>query len=409
MALLNAKLSHDTNKYYVPNTLEKHHFAKRNIKGFNTSLASRPTRLIENIFAGQYMTAKMLRTDMMINAYIPTDRGSKITELMSAMTDQSRHVSENKLNSAKRSVSSALAEWLQQCSPNAVISVKPDKEPDVQYQIKLHTSLTPKKYSTLCEGEVGEGVDSAFEWYPTFVKGKKWSRYVENPFNEDRKQIFDMQDSNKKVVRPPYRITLRSITVDVVPNKNSQFIDRRHFNAYQIIPGIMYELIARLSGRVQSHIINEDSAVKAINYVTRYCYATRGAPFDTMHPTCVSYNLKFNLQMNMCQGNDEAIPVTVLLVGMYNACYTYQGCVTNTDWEDRRMNLLILALRGLDQGGSMSDKSIIRTLSKYKQTYIIYCELHTYQNTNIFTKNSKIVSLGLLVIQHSSWLSTSQK
>ncbi len=104
-----------------------------------------------------------------------------------------------------------------------------------------------------------------------------------------------MQDSNKKVVRPPYRITLRSIMVDVLPNKNSQFIDRRHFNAYQIIPGIMYKLIARLSGRVQNHVINEDSAVQAINYVTRYCYATRGAPFDTMHPACVSFNLKFNL------------------------------------------------------------------------------------------------------------------
>ncbi len=56
----------------------------------------------------------MLRTDMTINAYIPTDRGGKITELMSAMTEQSRHVSENKLNSAKRSVSNVLAEWLQQ-------------------------------------------------------------------------------------------------------------------------------------------------------------------------------------------------------------------------------------------------------------------------------------------------------
>ena len=70
----------------------------------------------------------------------------------------------------------------------------------------------------------------------------------------------------------------------------------------------------------------------------------------------------------MCQGNDEAIPVTVLLVSMYNACYTYQGCVTKGD---NRMNLLILALRGLDQGGSMSDKSIIRTMSKYKRNYIL--------------------------------------
>ena len=182
--------------------------------------------------------------------YIPTDQGSKITELMSAMTEQSWYISENKLNSAKWSVSTALADWLQQCSPYMVTSVKPDKEPIVQYQIKLHTQLTPKKYSTLCKGEVGEGVDSVFNWYPNFIKGKKWSRYVENPFDEDRKQIFNMQDSNKKVVKPPYRITLRSITADVVPNKNLQFIDRRHINAYQIIPGIMYELIARLSRRV---------------------------------------------------------------------------------------------------------------------------------------------------------------
>ncbi len=114
---------------------------------------------------------------------------------------------------------------------------------------------------------------------------------MENPFDEDRKQIFNMQDSNKKVVKPPYRITLRSITADVVPNKNLQFIDRRHINAYQIIPGIMYKLIARLSGRVQSHVINEESAMQAINYVTRYCYATRSAPFDSMHPACVSYKL----------------------------------------------------------------------------------------------------------------------
>jgi hypothetical protein len=89
---------------------------------------------------------------MMINVYIPTDQGSKITELMSAMTEQSRHVSENKLNSAKRCVSIALADWLQQCSPHAVTSVKPDKEPIVQDQIKLHTQLTPKNTQLYAKG-----------------------------------------------------------------------------------------------------------------------------------------------------------------------------------------------------------------------------------------------------------------
>jgi hypothetical protein len=297
MALLNAKLSHDTNKCYVPNTLEHSDFDERAIKGYSQIFGQDPGRIIGDIFRQDDNAPKMLRTEMTINAYIPIDHSVKITELMKAVTEQSRHLSENKLNSAKLTVSSALAEWLLQCSPDAVITVKPDKEPVHEYQITLHTALTPKKYYNLFKGEVGEGVDSWFGWYPTFLKKSKWSRYVENPFDEDRKRVFDMKDRNKNDVRPPYRSTLRSITADVVPDKKEkrQFIDRRHFNAYQIIPGIMYKLIARLSGRVQSHVINEVGAVQAIHYVTRYCHATRSAPFDTMHPACVSYNLKFNL------------------------------------------------------------------------------------------------------------------
>jgi hypothetical protein len=62
-----------------------------------------------------------------------------------------------------------------------------------------------------------------------------------------------------------------------------------------------------------------------------------------------------------CEGEDEAIPVTVLLVSMYNACYAFQ--------RDSRKNLLLLALGRLDlHGGAIADKSLIATLSELHPT-----------------------------------------
>ena len=256
MALLSANVSHDTNKCYIPDTLEKWDFEERAIKGFNRIIGHKPDHIIRDIFRQKDNRPKMLQTEMTINAYIPMDRTVKITELMRAMTEQSRHVCENKLNSAKRTVSSALADWLHMCSPKLVTSVHPSKEPDVQDKFKLHTTLTQQKYSKLCAELLEDGIvegecESEFGWYPNFVDGNKWLNYVKNPFNEERKKNFDMKDIDNKQVKPPYRITLRSITVGVTPpTKFCQYISRKHINSYQIIPGIMYELIARLSGKV---------------------------------------------------------------------------------------------------------------------------------------------------------------
>jgi hypothetical protein len=193
MALLSANVSHDTNKCYIPDTLEKWDFEERAIKGFNQIIGHEPDHIIRDIFRQKDNRPKMLRTEMTINACIPMDRTVKITELMRAMTEQSRHVCENKLNSAKRTVSSALADWLHMCSPKLVTSVHPSKEPDVQDKFKLHTTLTQQKYSKLCAELLEDGIvegecESEFGWYPNFVDGNKWLNYVKNPFNEERKK-----------------------------------------------------------------------------------------------------------------------------------------------------------------------------------------------------------------------------
>jgi hypothetical protein len=159
---------------------------------------------------------------------------------------------------------------------------------------------------------------------------------------------------------PPYRITFKSITSDVLPIKNGvQKIDICHMNAYQIILGIMYTLQARLNGVLVKTILNEVDVKCAIEYVTRYCYAARSAPFNTMHATCSDYSISWKMYLNNCEGDDEVIPVTVLLASMYNACYTFQV--------DNKENLLILTLRGLEHGdrGTISDKAFVHTFSEY--------------------------------------------
>ena len=372
MALLSAKVSHNTNKCYIPETLKRFDFNDRGITGFNSIIGPPSESIINSVFKQKENRPRMIQTEMTVNVYVPIDRTVKITELTKFLTEQSKHVSDNKLNSAKRTVSTVLVDWLQKCSPDKVTNVPINKESGLEDTFKLQISLSTKAYEKICDELVAEGYgenewETAHQWFPQLIQEDNWTNYVQNPFNEDNPEVFNLVNSTGNEARPPYRITLRSITQCLCEEKNCRNMSRKQINFYQIIPGIMYELISRLSGQVRSHVINEDSAVKAINFIPRYCYAIRTSPFNEMHPPCIHYNIKYNKYLNMCQGNDEAIPVSVLLVSMYNACYTFQGCI---DKSDNRNNLLILALRGLDQFGAMSKKTMIRTMSTYKKKYI---------------------------------------
>jgi hypothetical protein len=78
-------------------------------------------------------------------------------------------------------------------------------------------------------------------------------------------------------MRPPFLISFKHITSNTGTASTAKLrtIDVRNMNAYQIIPGIMYTLLARQQGVVWATILNESAAKKAINFVARYCYATR--------------------------------------------------------------------------------------------------------------------------------------
>ncbi len=96
-------------------------------------------------------------------------------------------------------------------------------------------------------------------------------------------------------------------------------------NAYQIIPGLVYTLHSKLNEELLKDILNKGKLTNLINYITRYCYATRSGPSVTMHAACQDYKITLKQYLNSCEGNDEVIPVTILLVSIYNACYSFQS------------------------------------------------------------------------------------
>jgi hypothetical protein len=310
----------------------------------------------------------MLKTKMSVMAYIPKMRETAIDKLFEAVRAQSKHVSENKLSSAARTLSTLLCDWLKKCSPQSVSGVPIQKQPDIEHVYTIQSAMDVKKFKDHKLRFSVENDNNLKDWIPECIKSDDWLAFLRNPFESETLRQFtrdclasNQQGAKSIKVMPPNRITFRSITTDVLPIKNgTQKLDVCHMNAYQIIPGIVYTLQARLSGILVKDILNNVEITNAIQYITRYCYATRSAPFTTMHGACVDYNITHKPWLNSCEGDDEVIPVTVLLVSMYNACYTFQS-------DDNRDNLLILALGKLDHGsrGTITEKAFIRTFSKY--------------------------------------------
>lgn len=400
MALLCSDITYETQGCYVPKTLTRNSF-RDFIKGYQEKDIE-PKDILRGIFDGTNKSAKMLKTVMNVMAYIPTGQNTDIDKIMTATRTQSQIVSENKLNSATRTLPTLLSDSLRICA-NQPVSNKNTIRPDITYTYRLQKGLTETSFNKarkMADDDDEDYEEQLIEDIPTCITDKEWSTFLKNPAENvhlfTRECLSSMKKNNKEgiIVSPPYRIDFKSITREVLPiEQGRQKLDVRHMNAYQIIPGIMYTLRARLQGRLVKTILNDPEVTKAIDYVTRYCYATRGQPFNTMHAACYYYNITWKAYTNNCEGNDEAIPVTVLLVSMYNACFTFQN--------DMRLNLLILTLQGLDDinRGQLSDRAFIRTFSEYKK--FNFFNLHTFHyqiSTNVDIYQNLINYQRLLVL-----------
>ena len=131
----------------------------------------------------------------------------------------------------------------------------------------------------------------------------------------------------KKKFKPPYSIFWESLTSDVGPVvEKRQKIDVRHANGYLIIPGIVYLLSTKLQKMVLNDRLGEEQEMNLINFIVRFGYATRRGPHVKLHGAYSQYTtLNQTAYIQGCFDNvNRIIPVTIFIVMLYNACFTYQ-------------------------------------------------------------------------------------
>jgi hypothetical protein len=140
--------------------------------------------------------------------------------------------------------------------------------------------------------------------------------------------------------------------------KQVRLIDVRHYNAYLLVPRLVYHLSTKLKNDAIHNRIGQAEEVKCIHFLTRYRYATRAAPFCKLYGAYGQYTNMQNMNyINNCDDWYRIIPVTVFLVMPFNACFMYQPKADT--------NLLITALNGFDYNMSLTHDTFMSTMSKF--------------------------------------------
>ncbi len=137
-----------------------------------------------------------------------------------------------------------------------------------------------------------------------------------------------------------------------------RLIDLRHYNAYLLVPRLVYHLTTKLKNNVIHNRIGQIEEVKLIEFPTRYGYSTRANPFCKIHGAYGKYKNTQNMTyINNCDDWNRIIPVTMFLVMLFSACFMYQP--------KGDTNLLIIALNRFDCGMSLTNDMLMNTLSKF--------------------------------------------
>jgi hypothetical protein len=124
-----------------------------------------------------------------------------------------------------------------------------------------------------------------------------YTKYIKVPFNSDTTMSYLKETlpcsknapSKNGPLLPPHGISFESLTSDVAPLKRVCFIDSRHYNAYLIVPRLVYILSTKLKGDVLHKCLGQDYEVNFIMFITRYGYATRPNPFCKLYRAYAKY------------------------------------------------------------------------------------------------------------------------
>jgi hypothetical protein len=125
----------------------------------------------------------------------------------------------------------------------------------------------------------------------------------------------------------PYGISYENLTYDVpYLEKGERLIDMRHYNAYLIVPRLVYHMSTKLMNESIQNRLGQDKDFRLIQFITRYGYATRANSYCKLHGAYTKYTRIHNVTyINNCDDWNRIIPVTMFLVMPFNACFMYQA------------------------------------------------------------------------------------
>jgi hypothetical protein len=211
-----------------------------------------------------------------------------------------------------------------------------------------------------------QGKDHIPYGYPLCLTGKAWDIYANNPYDlSTRKEFLNTNSLNcidkKKDTKmtPPYALALENVTTDVGPisSHGQRKIDVRDYNGFLLTPGSVYHMTSKIQNSLLNDCYGNPFKVGIINFITRFGNYMRKTLYLKIHGAYSKYNNMMATSINGCGGKEQIIPVTMILVMLYNACFMYQS--------DKRSHLLITASDTFDLGASVDHEKFMNTLSEY--------------------------------------------
>ncbi len=159
--------------------------------------------------------------------------------------------------------------------------------PVPEEHFKNLVDIDKDKFDNICKKK-GE------DWmqYPQLLSSDEYTNYIKDPFNRDKTMTYlreTLQYSRVNGTKgdtsfPPYGITYESLTYDVgLLEEQVHLIDVRHYNAYLLMPRLVYHLSTKLKNDVIHNCIGQIEEIKLSKLLTRYRYATRANPYCKIH------------------------------------------------------------------------------------------------------------------------------
>lgn len=366
LSLLCSKFDYDK-KALIPKSLDVNTFAAAgitNLRNNDTNIPESPEYMLQQISSNDERMC-MLKSPFHVTAVFPSQEECNISTLTDVLTLKSASYSNNKLNSACKTISTKIAEVLQDSLNNSTPKQRRSKtQPiftgnDMEYQ----QNIAKKKFKDLM---IANNNNDSFLGYPKTLQNPEWINYINNPFdNEILKQFNNIivvanSNKNKKQLQPPYGLFWDNLTSNPTYTKSKKTIrsiDSSHVNGYFITPLLVHTLVDKLQP-TEKLLVTNNTKMNMIHALTRVAYGMKKNPSVQLHPAVYHYCTEAN-ETEYTQalvGIHIVIPVTVFLVTLYNASFMFDV--------NKSRNLLVSALKRFDLGSTVGDNTFMNTMSK---------------------------------------------